>query len=59
MVRDVDDDSAEHQRWVRGLTNASVIIGVQKSGTTALGLLLRTVLGLRVKSHRKGKVLLL
>ena len=28
---------AAHGRWVRGFTNASVIIGVQKSGTTALG----------------------
>jgi hypothetical protein len=30
---------AAHGRWVRGFTNASVIIGVQKSGTTALGAL--------------------
>ena len=30
---------AAHGNWVRGFTNASVIIGVQKSGTTALGAL--------------------
>ena len=44
---------AAHHSWVRGFTNASVIIGVQKSGTTALGALLRLVLGLRGKTHRK------
>ena len=44
---------AAHQAWVRAFTNASIIIGVQKSGTTALGALLRIVLGLREKSHRK------
>lgn len=65
---------AAHGSWVRGFTNASVIIGVQKSGTTALGTLpaqqhppltysltsnllpgalLRIVLGLRGKTHRK------
>ena len=44
---------AAHGSWVRGFTNASVIIGVQKSGTTVLGALLRLVLGLRGKTHRK------
>ena len=44
---------AAHQAWVRGFTNASVIIGVQKSGTTALDAVMRAVLGLRGKTHRK------
>lgn len=44
---------AAHHAWLRGFTNASVIIGVQKSGTTALDALLRAVLGLRDKTHRK------
>lgn len=44
---------AAYQSWVRGFTNASIIIGVQKSGTTALDGVMRAVLGLHNKTHRK------
>lgn len=45
---------AAHGAWVRSYTNASIVIGVQKSGTTALSELLNLALGIQsVNTHRK------